>query len=50
MFPELGTSLKTTNLIESLMARVEDKTCRVDRWRTSDQKLRWCAAAVLAVE
>ena len=50
VFPELGTSFKTTNLIESVMARVEDKTCRVDRWRTSDQKLRWCAAALLAVE
>lgn len=50
VFPELGTSFKTTNLIESVMARVEDKTYRVDRWRTSDQKLRWCAAALLAVE
>ncbi len=50
VFPELGISFKTTNLIESVMARVEDKTCRVDRWRTSDQKLRWCAAALLAVE
>jgi len=50
VFPELGTSFKTTNLIESVMARVEDKTGRVDRWRTSDQKLRWCAAALLAVE
>ncbi len=47
---ELGTSFKTTNLIESVMARVEAKTERVDRWRTSDQKLRWCAAALLAVE
>lgn len=50
VFPELGTSFKTTNLIESVMARVDDKTLRVDRWRTSDQKLRWCAAALLAVE
>ncbi|MGI8400925.1 MAG: IS256 family transposase [Gemmatimonadaceae bacterium] len=50
VFAELGTSLKTTNLIESVMARVEAKTERVDRWRTSDQKLRWCAAALLAVE
>jgi hypothetical protein len=32
------------------MARVEAKTARVDRWRTSDQKLRWCAAALLAAE
>ena len=50
VFPELGTSFRTTNLLESVMARVEDRTCRVDRWRTSDQKLRWCAAALLAVE
>ena len=32
------------------MARLEHKTQRVDRWRTSDQKLRWCAAALLALE
>ncbi len=50
VFAELGTSFKTTNLLESVMARVEAKTERVDRWRTSDQKLRWCAAALLAVE
>ena len=28
----------------------EIKTQRVDRWRTNDQKLRWCAAALLAAE
>lgn len=32
------------------MARVEATTLRVDRWQTSDQKLRWCAAALLAIE
>ncbi len=31
------------------MARVQEKTARVDHWRTSDQKLRWYAAALLAV-
>ncbi len=50
VFPQLGISLKTTNLIESVMARVEARTAKVDRWRTSDQKQRWCAAALLAVE
>jgi transposase-like protein len=50
VFPELGLTFKTTNAIESVMARVEEKTARVDRWRTSDQKLRWCAAALLAIE
>lgn len=50
VFPELGTSFKTTNLIESVMARVEARTRRVSHWRTSDQKLRWCASALLALE
>ena len=50
VFVELGTSFKTTNLIESVMARVEAKTHRVARWRTSDQKQRWCAATLLQIE
>ena len=50
VFPDVGTSFKTTNLIESVMARVEERTARVDHWRTSDQKLRWCAAALWAIE
>ena len=50
VFEQLGLSFKTTNLIETVMARVDATTLRVDRWRTSDQKLRWCAAALLAVE
>ena len=50
VFNTLGVSFKTTNLIESVMARLEAKTRRVTRWRTSDQKLRWCAAALWATE
>lgn len=50
VFPELGVSFKTTNLIESVMARIEAKTYRVTHWRTSDQKLRWCASALWAME
>jgi transposase-like protein len=50
VFRELGTSFKTTNLIESVNARVEARRRRVTRWRTSDQKQRWCAAALLAHE
>jgi len=50
VFPELGMSFKTTNLIESVMARLEAKTQRVTRWRTSDQKLRRCASALWATE
>jgi putative transposase len=50
VFPELGVSFKTTNLIESVMARIEARTRRVTHWRTSDQKLRWCASALWAME
>jgi transposase-like protein len=48
--PELGISFKTTNLAESVMVRLAAKTRRVTRWRTSDQKLRWCASALWALE
>jgi putative transposase len=50
VFPELGVSFKTTNLIESVMSRLAAKTRRVTRWRTSDQRLRWCASALWAME
>ena len=50
VFVELGVSFRSTNLIESVMARIEAKTRRVTRWRTSDQKLRWCASALWATE
>ena len=50
VFAELRTSFKTTNLIENVMAQLERRTQKVDRWYTSDQKFRWCAAALLAVE
>jgi hypothetical protein len=48
--PELVVSLKTKNLIESVIARLEAKIHRVMRWRTSDQKLRWCASALTAMQ
>ena len=50
VFPELGMSFRSTNLIESVMARLEARTRRVTRWRTSDQKLRWCASSLWAME
>ena len=34
----------------SVLARVEGRRRRVTYWRTSDQKQRWCAAALLALE
>jgi len=50
LFEALGRSLKTTNCLESLMAQVGQRTDKVDRWRTSDQKQRWVATALLDVE
>jgi putative transposase len=35
---ELGRTFKTTNALESVMAQVEQRTGKVDRWRSSDQK------------
>jgi transposase-like protein len=50
VFEALGPSLKTTNLLESIMACVEQRTGKVDHWKTSDQKQRWLAAALLDIE
>ncbi len=50
LFDVLGVSLKTTNCLESLLAQVGQLTDKVDRWRTSDQKHRWVASALLAIE
>lgn len=47
---ELGASFRTTNVLESIMAQVEHRTAKVDHWRTSDQKQRWGAAALLQIE
>jgi len=43
-------SLKTTNCLESINALLGQRTDKVDRWRTSDQKQRWLAAALLDIE
>lgn len=50
LFEQLGKSLKTTNCIESVMARVEEKTGKVDAWKNSSQKQRWLAAVLLEME
>ena len=46
----LGQSLHTTNTLESVLAQVEQRTGKVDRWTTSDQKHRWLATALLDIE
>jgi putative transposase len=50
VFGELGLSLKTTNILESIMAQVEDRVGKVDRWQNSAQKQRWLATALLDIE
>lgn len=50
VFGELGISLKTTNVLESIHARVESRTAKVDHWKNSDQKQRWLATALLDLE
>jgi putative transposase len=50
LFRELGRNLKTTNCLESILARVERRTRKVTRWRNSDQKQRWLATALLDLE
>lgn len=47
---ELRKSLKTTNIIESVLALVGQKTDKVDHWRNSNQKQRWVATALLDIE
>ena len=50
VFATLGVSLKTTNCLESLNAQLGQLTDKVDHWRTSDQKQRWVASALLLIE
>lgn len=46
----LGISLKTTNIVESINARLGARTDKVDHWRNSDQKQRWLATALVDLE
>ncbi len=48
--PTLRPSLATTNMLESIFSGVEQRAGKVDRWRTSNQKQRWLAAALLDIE
>ena len=42
VFPLVGQSLKTTNVLESVNALAEQRCGRVDHWKNSSQ-LRWLA-------
>lgn len=50
MFPLVGRSLKTTNIVESINAQAEERCGRVDHWKNSNQKQRWLASALLDIE
>lgn len=50
LFEALGTSFKTTNMLESINALLGQKTDKVDCWKNSDQKHRWIATALLDIE
>jgi transposase-like protein len=46
----LGASFKTTNCLESVNASIEERCAKVDAWKTSNQRQRWLAAALLDIE
>ena len=46
----LKRSFTTTNMIESVMAQIGQKTDKVDHWRNSNQKQRWIEASLLFLE
>jgi len=50
LFRELGSSLKTTNSIESLHSLLGARTDKVDYWKNSNQRQRWVASALLDIE
>jgi putative transposase len=50
VFPLVGRSLKTTNVLESVNAQAEQRCGRVDHWKTSNQKHRWLATALFDIE
>lgn len=50
VFPQLGISLKTTNCLESINAQLSHLLRRITYWKNSDQKHRWLASALLAIE
>ena len=50
VYDVLGVSFKTTNCIESANALVEERCAKVDSWKTSNQRHRWLATALLDIE
>ena len=50
MFAKLGRSFKTTNCLESVNRQLGMYTGRVCRWRNSNMRHRWVAAALMEIE
>lgn len=50
VFVGLGSSFKTTNCLESIIALVEEQCAKVEGWTNSNQRLRWVATALLDIE
>lgn len=50
LYEQLGTSFKTTNVIENLNKLIETKISRVCHWKNSSQRQRWLATVLLKVE
>ena len=50
VYAVLGRSFKTTNCLESVNALVEERCAKVDHWKTSSQRQRWLATALVDIE
>lgn len=50
VFEVIGRSFRTTNCLESVNALVEERCAKVDSWKSSNQRRRWLATALLDVE
>jgi len=46
----LGRSFRTTNVLESVNALIEERCAKVDAWKNSHQRQRWLATALLDIE
>ena len=50
VYEVIGRSFRTTNCLESVNALVEERCAKVDSWKSSNQRRRWLATALLDVE
>jgi len=50
LYKELKRSFTTTNMIESVMSLIGQKTDKVDYWKNSNQRQRWAATSLLYIE